>query len=68
MSDISALMSRNTNFKIRWVRRSANKVADLVAKTALKEALPGYWTWLTPVKIRTAILEDNLVRSSSFPP
>lgn len=63
---IKLILSAHPHFSVSWSRRSANKVADLVAKMALKNTLPLSWTWLVPVKIRAAILEDNIVCQSSI--
>ncbi|KAF7801558.1 reverse transcriptase [Senna tora] len=49
---------------LKWIRREANRVADLVARLALKKDLPIHWSWSPLVSVRAAILEDK-IRSSS---
>lgn len=51
--------------KIGWARRTANKVADTVAKLALTTFVPLTWSWSIPVKVKAALLEDKLVCPSS---
>lgn len=63
---IKASLAQHPNFSVSWIRRSANKVADLVAKLALKNNLPLTWSWFPPTIVRAAILADIFVcRSSS---
>lgn len=67
IAEIKEVLARNSHIRINWVRRSANKVADLVARLAIRNQLPRYWTWLTPVSVRAALIEDKLVCHSSDP-
>lgn len=55
------------NVEIRWIRRDANKSADVVAKLALKGELSVMWRWMPPIELRVATLEDGLVCLSSSP-
>ncbi|KAF7834626.1 intron-binding protein aquarius-like [Senna tora] len=50
---------------VHWIPRSANKVADAVAKLALRHSLPCNWTWMPSVSIRALLLEDKMSGSAS---
>lgn len=65
--DIKRMLAENQRVKIKWVRRSANKVADQVAKSMIRGNLPRFWTWMMPVRIRTLLLEDKIVCRSFSP-
>lgn len=56
-SDLAALSGYNFN----WIPRNINAVANLIAGHALKRTLPISWSWLPPIFLRSAILNDVLV-------
>lgn len=67
VNEIRRKLSLFNRVEVRWIRREANKSADLVAKLMLKGDLPVYWRWMHPVKLRVALMEDRLVCRSSSP-
>lgn len=58
--EIKQLLSRNPLFTVKWIRRSANKVADLVAKLSLKGNLPSTWTCSLRLELRRPFSKINL--------
>ncbi|KAF7844632.1 Copia protein [Senna tora] len=60
LSDVRAVHPSLAPKVLHWIRRDANKVADLVAKLAIRRELPFIWTWNPPVSIRAALLEDKI--------
>lgn len=65
VKEIRRKVRQHGNVKVNWIRREANKSADVVAMMNLKGDLPVVWRWLRPIKLRVALLEDRIVCNSS---
>ncbi|KAF7822040.1 putative ribonuclease H-like domain, reverse transcriptase zinc-binding domain-containing protein [Senna tora] len=58
--ECQALLNGFDHVEVRWINRSANRVADCVAKLSLSHMLPLSWVWSPHVKIRSSLLADKL--------
>lgn len=57
--EIKRKIMQHGSVEIKWIRRDANKSADLVAKLALKGDLPVVWRWKTD-RFATLLLQIDL--------
>ncbi|KAF7841115.1 uncharacterized protein G2W53_003413 [Senna tora] len=59
--ECQAVVSGFNPVEVRWINRSANGVADCVAKLSLSRMVPLSWCWKLnpPVKIRGCLVNDK---------
>lgn len=61
VEELKALLSTFSEFRVAWVRRSANKVTHVLAREGCKKFLCKTWLHVAPECISSEITADGAV-------